>query len=299
LFFSLDNTAALLNLPTNKLHFIGGTVGGGFGGKVDTVVEPLAVLGCMLTGKPVRYVYGREEEMQVSSPRGAERVYVKDGVMRDGRIVAREVHHYHDAGAYARLTTYGTIKSAAHHPGPYTIPNVSVNTYCVFTNRTPSSAMRGFGVTGGDFALESHMDVNARTIGMDPFEFRLLNAYRDGDMKAHRKKTEGAALIECIQVCADMAGWPLKDESRRLSSRAGGGANRAAMPAPSMPASTMGAGSRYTPPAMPEPIRPAMPASPVAPPPSSPAYQPAPMSQPSPAPSHGATRFSSVFGRRR
>ncbi|MCS6879425.1 MAG: molybdopterin-dependent oxidoreductase [Geminicoccaceae bacterium] len=237
LHFSLDNTAAQLRLDTNRLHFIGGTVGGGFGGKVDTVVEPLAVLAAMLTGRPVRYVFTRAEEMQVSSPRGAERVYITDGVTRDGRILARKIVHYHDAGAYSRLSTYGTIKSAAHHPGPYWIPNVWVDSFCVFTNRTPSSAMRGFGVTGGDFALESQMDAVARAIGMDPLELRIKNAYRDGDMKAHRKLTEGAALIECIQVAAELARWPLSEEARSASSRIGGGGDRGRVP-PTPPART-------------------------------------------------------------
>ena len=96
--------------------------------------------------------------MQVSSPRAAERLYIKDGVMKDGRIVARKITLYVDAGAYCRHSTYGTTKAAAHMPGPYSIPNVHVDAWCVYTNRTPSSAMRGFGVTIGDFALESQMD---------------------------------------------------------------------------------------------------------------------------------------------
>src|SRR5438874_13318836 len=91
LFFSVDTCAKILDVPSNTFHFIGGTVGGGFGGKVDTLTEPLAILGAMLTGRPVRYQLGREEEMQFGSPRGAERIYIKDGVMRDGRIVARQI----------------------------------------------------------------------------------------------------------------------------------------------------------------------------------------------------------------
>lgn len=307
LFFSLDNTAAQLKLESNRLHFIGGTVGGGFGGKVDTVVEPLAVLAAMLTGRPVSYVFSRAEEMQVSSPRGAERIYVKDGVMRDGRIVARRIVHYHDAGAYSRLSTYGTIKSAAHHPGPYTIPNVWVDSWCVFTNRTPSSAMRGFGVTGGDFALESHMDVVARELGIDPMEFRILNAYRDGDMKAHRKITEGAALIECVQVAAELAGWPLSAEARAASSRIGGGGERARIPATpqARPTGPAGTGPRR------EPERPRSAPTPFGRP-EEPARAPAPRAaearpeaprpeppRPGGAPAHGAIRFSSVFGGRR
>ena len=148
LFFSLDTCAKILDVPSNTFHFIGGTVGGGFGGKVDTLTEPLAILGAMLTGRPVRYQLGREEEMQFGSPRGAERIYIKDGVMRDGRIVARKIRAYFDSGAYTRLSSYAVVKCAAHLPGPYTIPNVYGDVYCVFTNRTPATAMRGFGVTG-------------------------------------------------------------------------------------------------------------------------------------------------------
>ncbi|HET7716942.1 MAG TPA: xanthine dehydrogenase family protein molybdopterin-binding subunit [Bauldia sp.] len=209
LFFTLDNAGLILNVPFQKLRLIGGTVGGGFGGKVDVIVEPIAMLGAMLTGRPVKYAYSREEEMQVSSPRAAERIYIKDGVMNDGRIVARQIRLYVDAGAYSRHSPYGTTKAAAHFPGPYTIPNVSVDAHCVYTNRTPSSAMRGFGVTIGDFALEVQMDKLARLVGMDPIAFRIRNAYRDGDMKAHGEITKGAALIETMQAAANLAGWRL------------------------------------------------------------------------------------------
>jgi CO/xanthine dehydrogenase Mo-binding subunit len=217
-FFTLDNTALILETEFNQLRIVGGTVGGGFGGKVDVVVEPVACVAAMVTHRPVKFVYGRHEEMQVSSPRAAERIYLKDGVMADGRIVARQVTAYIDAGAYSRHTPYGTTKAAAHFPGPYTIPSVWVDCHCVFTNRTPSSAMRGFGVTIGDFALESQMDRIARALDIDPLQLRLRNAYRDGDMKAHRKVAEGAALVEVIQKAAELVGHELPEEYRRMSS---------------------------------------------------------------------------------
>lgn len=218
LFFTLDNMALILGLPFGKLRLVGGTVGGGFGGKVDVIVEPIATLAAMLTGKPVKYAYSRWEEMQVSSPRAAERIYIKDGVMADGRIVARKVTLYVDAGAYSRHSPYGTTKAAAHMPGPYSIPNVHVDAHCVYTNRTPSSAMRGFGVTIGDFALEVQMDRLARMLGIDPFEFRLINAYRDGDTKAHRKTVEGAALVEVVQEAARISGRTLPDRFAQMTS---------------------------------------------------------------------------------
>ena len=302
LFFSLDTTAKILDVQSNKLHFIGGTVGGGFGGKVDSLTEPLATLASMLTGRPVRYVLGREEEMQFGSPRGAERIFVKDGVMKDGRITARKVRSYFDSGAYTRLSSYAVIKCAAHIPGPYTIPNVHADIYCVYTNRVPATAMRGFGVTAVDFALECQMDKLAHLIGMDPMEFRILNAYRDGDMKAHRREAKNTALIECVQVAAEKAKWPIREEFKRASSRAGGGGARAAIPqtkldggaqAPARPAPQRTSYDRplSAPPQAPMP-RPAA-AEPQRTPPLLPPPSPVPGAQ------HGAARFSSVFGTRR
>ena len=218
LFFTLDNAALILQEPFQKLRLIGGTVGGGFGGKVDVITEPVAILAAKLTNRPVKYAYSREEEMQVSSPRAAERIYIKDGVMKDGRIVARQIRLYVDAGAYSRHSPYGTTKAAAHMPGPYTIPNVHVDCHCVYTNRTPSSAMRGFGVTIGDFALEVQMDKLARLVGMGPMEFRILNAYRDGDMKAHGETAHGTALIETMQAAANLANWPLPETAMAATS---------------------------------------------------------------------------------
>ena len=223
-FFTLDNTALILDRPFTDLRVKGGTVGGGFGGKVDVMVEPLACIAATLTNRPVKYVYTREEEMQVSSPRAAERIYIKDGVMNDGRIVARKVMLYVDSGAYSRHSPYGTTKASAHLPGPYNIPNVYADCHCVYTNRTPSSAMRGFGVTIADFAIESQMDRIARALDIDPLQFRLRNAYRDGDMKAHRKIASGTALIEVIQKAADLVGHELPEEYLAMSSASPEGA---------------------------------------------------------------------------
>ncbi|WP_102107237.1 xanthine dehydrogenase family protein molybdopterin-binding subunit, partial [Oceaniglobus roseus] len=231
LFFSLGTTAKLLEIPSSRLHFIGGTAGGGFGGKVDSIVEPTAILGAMLTGRPVKFAWDREEEMQVGAPRGGERWRIKDGVTRDGRIIAREFSGFFDSGAYMRLSPYAIVKSVGHLPGPYFIPNVAANVFCCVTNRTPATAMRGFGITAVDFAIECHMDRVAEAVGMNPIDLRILNAYRDGDMKAHRRKAKNAALIECCQVVADKAGWTISPDSRAQSSTTGGGtAERLAIP---------------------------------------------------------------------
>ena len=223
LFFSIGVTGKLLELPSSRLHFIGGTVGGGFGGKVDSQHEPFAVLGAMLTGRPVKYMWDRAEEMQYGAPRSGERWRIRDGAMRDGRIIARSFTGFFDAGAYTRLTSYGVQKCTGHLPGPYTIPNVASNIFCVYTNRTPSTAMRGFGITGVDFAIECQMDRVAEAVGMDPIELRILNAYRDGDMKAHRRPAKNCALIECCQVAAQKSEWRLSPAAISRSSIEGGG----------------------------------------------------------------------------
>ncbi len=225
LFFTLDNAALILEIPFNKLHLVGGTVGGGFGGKVDVIVEPIAILAAMKTGRPVRYVYMRDEEMRVSSTRGAWRMYYKDGVMKDGRIVARQVTSYADAGAYNRHTPYAVTKHAANVAGPYNIPNVSIDAHCVYTNRQPGSAMRGFGVTPASFALEVQMDKIAETIGMDPWEIRFVNAYRNGDIKPHRKVVEDATLIEVMQAAAEMVGHELPEHLKAMNSNDREGGN--------------------------------------------------------------------------
>jgi CO/xanthine dehydrogenase Mo-binding subunit len=179
----------------------------------------------------------------------------------------------------------------AHLPGPYTIPNVHGDVYCVFTNRTPATAMRGFGVTAMDFALECQMDKLAHLVGIDPMEFRILNAYRDGDMKAHRREAKNTALIECVQVAAEKAKWPIREEFKRMSSRKDGGGSRAAVTptprdtqAPAVAASQQRTTYDRAPVATREPP----------PPPPPPPFPPSPS-----GPSHGATRFSSVFGTRR
>jgi CO/xanthine dehydrogenase Mo-binding subunit len=218
LFFTLDNAGITLDLPFEKMHFVGGTVGGGFGGKVDVITEPIALLAAMKTGRPVKFKYSRPEEMAISSPRGAWRLYYKDGVMKDGRIVARQVTTYADSGAYNRHTPYAVTKHAANAAGPYNIPNVAIDAYCVYTNKAPSSAMRGFAVTMATWAIEQQMDKIAEVVGLDPWAIRFINAYKDGDMKPHHKIVEDATLLEVMQAAAEMTGVDLPQAYKEMSS---------------------------------------------------------------------------------
>ncbi|CAG0944229.1 partial Nicotinate dehydrogenase large molybdopterin subunit, partial [Anaerolineae bacterium] len=218
LYFTMDNTAIILQVPSQRLHMIGGTVGGGFGGKVDVITEPITCIAAMKTGRPVKWRWTREEEMRKSSTRAGVKMHYTDGVMNDGRIIARKVRSLEDAGAYHRHSPYGVQKHMANLPGPYTIPNVWVDAYCVYTNRQPSSAMRGFGVTEATFAVECQMERIARTIGMDSWEIRLINAYRNGQMRPVRKVVEDATLIETIQAAAELVGYELPAHLKAMSS---------------------------------------------------------------------------------
>jgi CO/xanthine dehydrogenase Mo-binding subunit len=218
LYFTMDNTAIILNVPSNRLRMIGGTVGGGFGGKVDVISEPVTCIAAMKTGRPVKWRWTREEEMRFSSTRAAVKMEFRDGVMNDGRIVARKVRSLQEAGAYHRHSPYGAQKHMANLSGPYTIPNVWVDVYCVYTNRQPSSAMRGFGVTEASFAVEVQMDKIARTLGIDPWEIRLRNAYRNGEMRPVRKVVEDATLIETLKAAAGLVGHELSPELAAMHS---------------------------------------------------------------------------------
>jgi CO/xanthine dehydrogenase Mo-binding subunit len=218
LYFTMDNTAIILQVPGNRLRMIGGTVGGGFGGKVDVITEPITCIAAMKTGQPVKWRWTREEEMRVSSTRAASKMEFRDGVTKDGRIVARKVRALHDSGAYHRHSPYGVQKHMANLPGPYAIPNVWVDCYCIYTNRQPSSAMRGFAVTEATFAVEVQMEKIARTIGMDSWEIRLINAYRNGTLKPVRKVMEDATLIETIQAAAALVGHELPERLKAMHS---------------------------------------------------------------------------------
>ena len=98
----------------------------------------------------------------------------------------------HDAGAYARFSPYGVTKHAFHHSGAYTIPNLRFDGFVVFTNRVPTTAMRGFGVTSVSFAVETHMNRIADVLGIDPWQLRLKNANRIGDTTRQRRRAQGS-----------------------------------------------------------------------------------------------------------
>ena len=157
--------AAHLQVPLNRLKLVGGTVGGGFGGKVDTATETLTALLALKSGRPVKWRYTREEEFLVSSTRAPWHIEIADALTSDGWILGRKTLTLHDSGAYSRFSPYGLTKHSFHHLGAYTVPNVHFDGYVIYTNRVPTTAMRGFGVTPVSFAVETHMTQHRRRAG--------------------------------------------------------------------------------------------------------------------------------------
>jgi CO/xanthine dehydrogenase Mo-binding subunit len=217
LYFSMGVVAAHLQVPLNRLKLVGGTVGGGFGGKVDTATETLCALLALKSGRPVKWRSTREEEFLCSSTRAPWHMELADAVTKDGWILGRKMLTLHDSGAYARFSPYGLTKHSFHHTGAYTIPNLQFDGYVVFTNRGPTTAMRGFGVTSVSFAVETHMSRIAEVLGLDPYEVRLQNANRIGDTSPNGVVYTDPSTVPTIQAIADAVGHELPGDYRAMS----------------------------------------------------------------------------------
>jgi CO/xanthine dehydrogenase Mo-binding subunit len=218
MYFSMGVVAAHLQVPLNRLKLVGGTVGGGFGGKVDTASETITALLALKSGRPVKWRWTREEEFLCSSTRAPWHIEIADALTKDGWILGRKTLTLHDSGAYARFSPYGVTKHAFHHAGAYTIPNIWFDGFVVFTNRVPTTAMRGFGVTSVSFAVETHMSRSAAVLGIDPFELRLKNANRIGDTTPNRVVLKDPSTVPVVQTLAEKMGVELSAEYRAMTS---------------------------------------------------------------------------------
>src|SRR4051812_7444049 len=217
MYFSMGVVAAHLEWPLNKLKFVGGTVGGGFGGKVDTASETISALLALKARRPVKWRWTREEEFLASSTRAPWHMEIADAVTSDGWILGRRMTTLHDAGAYARFSPYGVTKHAFHHTGAYTIPNVHFDGFVVFTNRVPTTAMRGFGVTSVSFAVEMQMNRIAEVLGLDPLQIRLKNANRIGDTTANRVVLRDPSTVPVVLAAADRVRYDLPAEYKSMT----------------------------------------------------------------------------------
>lgn len=220
-FFNQGTIASILDKSHSKVHMIAGIVGGGFGSKNDPHADHIcAVVSLYTDGKPVKWLWTREEEFIASTHRGAMHMYFTDGVMKDGRIIARKIRSYRDGGAFVSSNDYVQGKHAFGVAGPYNIPNVYVDAYVVFTNKRPASSMRGFGLYQASFAQEVQMERIAKVVGIESWRLRFINAVRDGDLSPTQAELHACALIEVMQAAAERAGIKLEDDLLEMSSKA-------------------------------------------------------------------------------
>jgi CO/xanthine dehydrogenase Mo-binding subunit/aerobic-type carbon monoxide dehydrogenase small subunit (CoxS/CutS family) len=197
----------ILARPINKVRMIMSPVGGGFGGKEDMIYQGILAILAIKTQRPVRLVFTREESISTTAKRHPSRTTLKMGLSKDGRIRAVEFKMVCDGGAYG-LSTEGVMRKAAIlGAGPYDIPNLKMDTYGIYTNNTPSGAFRSFGALQAQFATESHLDICAEKLGLDPFEIRRINAMRRGSKTHTKQSLKSASLLQALEVAAQASGW--------------------------------------------------------------------------------------------
>jgi CO/xanthine dehydrogenase Mo-binding subunit/aerobic-type carbon monoxide dehydrogenase small subunit (CoxS/CutS family) len=193
--------------PINKVRFIMSPVGGGFGGKEDMIYQGMLALLAMKTQAPVRLVFTREESIVSTAKRHPSRTTLRMGFMRDGTIRASHMSMICDGGAYG-LSTEGVMRKAAIlGAGPYVIPHLRMDTYGIYTNNTPSGAFRSFGALQTQFATETHLDIAAERLGLDPFEIRRVNAMRDGATTHTKQKLGSVSFMRTLEAAEKASGW--------------------------------------------------------------------------------------------
>ena len=217
--FHLSQLCAVFKLPLSKVCMVGGTVGGGFGGKNEIQCDHIAGLMALKIRKSVKYRLTRKEVMLYGTKRGAFIFDYKCGVRKDGAFTACQVKGIHDIGAYNTLGDYAVQKQCLYLTGPYNCPNVSYDGYAVFTNKPVSSSMRGFALINVTHASEIMMNLMAEAIGMDPWEIRFINAWREGDFGPTMWKVTAAGLIETMKKAAEMGGIALPDRLQSMHSK--------------------------------------------------------------------------------
>ncbi len=200
--------AKALHIGHSKLRVITPYVGGGFGCKAGISIEGAAVaLAMHAKGRPVKLRMTREEEFYTTFVRQGLVAYVKMGMTKDGRITAMHNRFYWDGGA---STEYGTnITRAAGYSGtgPYYVPNIHVDSMCVYTNHPIGGAMRGFGMPEIHWGIEQHIDQMAQKLELDPVQVRLINCLKDGDETLTGMKMHPTGLSQCIRKAAEAIGW--------------------------------------------------------------------------------------------
>ena len=198
--------ARLLGWPENRIRVRVPFLGGGFGAKLYIKLEALVSVLALLTKKPVKISLTMEEQF-FTITKHATTFRIKSGLDREGRIVARECEVWWNGGAYADIGPRITQKSGFTAPGPYDIEHVAIDSYALYTNLPPAGALRGFGVPQLVWAYESHTDMIARELGIDPVEFRRKNILREGRPQATGTKMKDAAIETVLDRLEVLLDW--------------------------------------------------------------------------------------------
>jgi CO/xanthine dehydrogenase Mo-binding subunit len=216
-------TARVLGIPSSQVRVTVPPVGGGFGLKFDLAIEPFAALLARASGRPVRLVNSREEEMLTCLFRENADIRIRSAVTRDGEIVGREAVVLMDCGAYGGEQVFLTTMTAHTLGGNYRLGAARLVSRAVYTNTAPNGAFRACNGVYNTFALERHTDEIAATIGMDPLAFRRRNVLGDGDLGATGQRFEGDVLGPMLDRMDEMrpaASAPRARDDNRLFGRA-------------------------------------------------------------------------------
>jgi CO/xanthine dehydrogenase Mo-binding subunit len=197
--------ARLLGWPENRVRVKVPYLGGGFGAKIYIKLEALVAALALIVRRPVKISLSMEEQFYTIT-KHASTFRIKSAV-KDGRITARRCEVFWNGGAYADIGPRITQKSGFTAPGPYDIDNVEIDSYSLYTNLTPAGALRGFGIPQLVWAYESHTDMMARALKLDPIEFRRKNILRDGRPQATGTVMQDAAIEAVLDRLAALMSW--------------------------------------------------------------------------------------------
>jgi CO/xanthine dehydrogenase Mo-binding subunit len=204
--FVRTEIARLLGWPENRVRIKVPYLGGGFGAKLYIKMEALATALSMIVRRPVKVALTMEEQFYTIT-RHPSTFRIKTGVDASGRITARKCEVYWNGGAYADVGPRVTQKSGFTASGPYDIDNVWVDSYALYTNLPPAGALRGFGIPQLVWAYESHTDMMARELKLDPLEFRRKNLLREGRPQATGQIVRDAKLDAVLERVAERLNW--------------------------------------------------------------------------------------------
>ncbi len=223
-FAQRDLIAQTLGISQGDMRVIGNYIGGGFGSKAGVSMEALAVaMARKVPGRPVKMRLTREEEFCCAFVRQGLVARVKIGGTEAGRILALAVEYYWDAGAYTEYGVNITRAAGYSSTGPYTIPNVKTDSYCLYTNHPVGGPMRGFGMPEIHWSIEQSVDRLAEALAWDPVEFRLKNSVRDGDRIVTGMRMHPVGLSECIERAARAVEWEKQEPPSAPHKRRGKG----------------------------------------------------------------------------